>query len=760
MKRLTFKKPTVQYANIFLRSLLGLGLLGILFTIIFFSTGPSTARLYEGDISLKDIYAPYDFTYTSEIDREKMDEAEAKALKGIKLVYIINPQIEEGVVQRFEVFIGDIQKSKKVEEFLGIDEKIRKLEKLSDLSLSNGAHITLIRERSIDSTKEALLNIMRRYLKDGVLSASDKESLIKEDIETVSIVNPMDSTERIAKVRSLYTLDDLWAKIGSPLAEAFPKNSQLRGASVEIMKALMASNLQYSHEQTEKRRQEVLAKVPKTYKQIVVKKNEILIGKGEKVGKKHLKMLVQLEKMREMGGRFFYLIGLALLLIIFLIITSIHLKFYESKIFRDNKNLLLISMSVLFIVVTAQAITNSPLSSYMIPLASASMLIAILLDANSAFIFTVIMSIFIGVVTGNNFGLMVVMFTGSSVAIYSVRKVRRRSKLLIAGCLVGVANATTITALNFLNNIEPQHFLPEAGLGLLNGILSFFLAYGFLPILEYIFKIPTDITLLELSDLNHALLKEMATKAPGTYHHSLIVGNLAENASEAIGANTLLARVGAYYHDIGKIEKAEYFSENEGEPKNSRHENLTPSMSALIIINHVKDGIEMARKHKLNQTLIDFIAQHHGNGLIYYFYQRALERVENEKDIKEEAFRYPGSRPQSKETAIVLLADSVEASSRTLANPTPSRVEGLVQRIVNNKFIEGQLDECDLTLKDLHKISGAFVRILNAMFHTRVEYPNDEEKEKMRSIKGNGKKPDQKANSRDQFNKKNGKKGL
>ncbi|MFH1753711.1 MAG: HDIG domain-containing metalloprotein, partial [Candidatus Omnitrophota bacterium] len=695
-----------------------------------------------------------------DIDKEKMDEAEAKAVKGIKLIYIINPLIEEGVMQRLEAFFSNVEESKTLEESLGIDEKVKKLERLSDLSLSTGTYASLIREKNALSVKEGILKMVRRYLKDGVLSASDKASLLKEGIDTISIVNSIDSAERESAVRDLYTLDDLWSKGDSLFIEGIPKEAQIRGASIEIMKALMASNLQYSNEQTEKRRQEVLDKVPKIYKQAVVKKNEILIGKGAKVGKKHLKMLLQLEKMREIGGRFFYLVGIALLLVIFLVITILHLRFYESKIFHDNKNLLLISMSILFIVITAQAITNSPLSSYMIPLASASMLIAILLDANSAFIFTVVIAIFIGVITGNNFGLMVVMFIGSSVAIYSVRKVRRRSKLLIAGCLVGAANACTITALNFLNNIEPQHFIPEAGLGMLNGILSFFLAYGFLPILEYIFKIPTDITLLELSDLNHALLKEMATKAPGTYHHSLIVGNLAENASDAIGANTLLARVGAYYHDIGKIEKAEYFSENEGEPKNSRHENLTPSMSALIIINHVKDGIDLARKHKLNQALINFIAQHHGNGLIYYFYQRALERVENENDIKEEAFRYPGPRPQSKEAAIVLLADSVEASSRTLTNPTPSRVQGLVQRITNNKFIDGQLDECDLTLKDLHKISEAFVRILNAMFHTRVEYPNEEEKDKSRGLKSDGNKPDQKANPRDPLNKKNNKKSF
>jgi putative nucleotidyltransferase with HDIG domain len=245
---------------------------------------------------------------------------------------------------------------------------------------------------------------------------------------------------------------------------------------------------------------------------------------------------------------------------------------------------------------------------------------------------------------------------------------------------------------------------------------------GLLHLFEMLFGITTNITLLELSDLNNPILKDLILKAPGTYHHSLIVGNLAEAACDAISANSLLARVGAYYHDIGKIEKAEYFSENEIEAK-SRHEALTPTMSALIIINHVKDGIEVARKHNLPASILDFITQHHGTGLIYFFYQRALEKNGDESFLKEEDFRYPGPKPQTKEAAVVLLADAVEASSRTLSDPTPARIQALTQRIINNKFIDGQLDECDLSLKDLNKIAMSFARILTGIFHSRVEYP-------------------------------------
>jgi len=250
---------------------------------------------------------------------------------------------------------------------------------------------------------------------------------------------------------------------------------------------------------------------------------------------------------------------------------------------------------------------------------------------------------------------------------------------------------------------------------------------GVLPVFEYLFAIVTNISLLELADFNHPLLQKMILEAPGTYHHSLIVGNLSEAACTAVGANALLARIGAYYHDIGKIEKPGYFSENQNLELN-KHDVLSPTISKMVIINHVKDGVELAKKYKLNARLIDFIQQHHGNSLVYYFYRRALENLEEDQAILEEGFRYPGPKPSSKETAIVLLADSVEAATRAMREPNPAKIEELVHKIINNKFIDGQLDECELTLKDLEKISAVFIRILGGIYHSRVSYPEQKDK--------------------------------
>ena len=229
---------------------------------------------------------------------------------------------------------------------------------------------------------------------------------------------------------------------------------------------------------------------------------------------------------------------------------------------------------------------------------------------------------------------------------------------------------------------------------------------------------------MELADFNHPLLQRMTLEAPGTYHHSLVVGNLSDAACQAVGANALLARIGAYYHDIGKLSKPGYFSENQGpDLKTSKHDTLSPTMSKLVIMNHVKEGVELAKKYKLNPQLVDFIEQHHGNSLVFYFYRRALENLDENEEINEEGFRYPGPKPKTKEAAIVLLADSVEAASRTLKEPNAGNIEELVHKVINNKFIDGQLDECDLTLKDLEKISAVFVRILSGIYHSRITYP-------------------------------------
>lgn len=419
-----------------------------------------------------------------------------------------------------------------------------------------------------------------------------------------------------------------------------------------------------------------------------------------------------------------YFLQLSLVLPLFLLACAVYLQFS----FRKIPNLFLdLGLLITFLVFTAYSIVNySAIPYYYIPAASISMLAALLFnDRSLVFLVSVISSLLVGVICGNNFHLSMVFLLGSLTAGSMVFGARRRSQIIKAGFFAGIVQFLTPVLLNpnkeFL--LYERFFTAYATPLIGNGIICAAIVAVSLPIFEYLFKVLTNISLLELADFNNPILKKMIIRAPGTYHHSLMVGNLAEAAANAIEANSLFARVGAYYHDIGKIEKAEYFSENQS-VEESKHDRLHSTMSKMIILNHVKEGAELAKKYGLNPLLVDFIKQHHGTSLTHYFYWRALERLEVEnKDIEKEGFRYLGPKPQKREIAIVLLADSVEAATRTLQGPIPARIEELVRKVINNKFIDGQLDECELTLVDLEKISSTFVKVLSAIYHSRVKYP-------------------------------------
>jgi putative nucleotidyltransferase with HDIG domain len=381
---------------------------------------------------------------------------------------------------------------------------------------------------------------------------------------------------------------------------------------------------------------------------------------------------------------------------------------------------------------------------YLIPFAIIPMLVIILWQD---LMISILMFLAYGLTLAIDFeslALGIIFFISTTISTVLLIDVRRRSQIIRVGFIVGLFQVFTwlfIQNFNILDEPMPYLFL------FVNGVACGIVVVGVLPVFEYIFGVVTNISLLELSDFNSPILKRLMLEAPGTYHHSLIVGNLSEAACEAVGANALLARIGAYYHDIGKIEKAEYFIENQILGV-SKHEELAPSMSKLVIINHVKGGEALAKRHRLNRRIIDFILQHHGTSIVYYFYRRALEDKEADKKISEEGFRYPGPKPRSKETAIVLLADSVEAATRALKNPNPGRIEQEVHKIINNKFIDGQLDECELTLKDLEKISGIFIRLLTSVYHSRITYlSTDRADNHHKSAKENSRQQEDKSNS-------------
>ncbi len=414
-----------------------------------------------------------------------------------------------------------------------------------------------------------------------------------------------------------------------------------------------------------------------------------------------------------------------------LVIPAFLLSLYlYAKLRRFNiRNYNLLNITLLFLIIFVasyfiirQARRQEILLLY-IPFSAVPMLSALLFNnMELSLLITLAASVSIAAISGYPFSLLLVSLISGLLSIIIVQGAKKRKAIIRAGLIIGIAQAATLFFIEYFRMGSLDRYLVI----IINGVACGIIVAGILPVFEYLFKTLTNISLLELTDT--PLLNRMKLEAPGTSHHSLIVGNLSETACETVGANALLARVGAYYHDIGKLSKPEYFSENQG-LNSSKHDILSPVMSKLIIMNHVKEGVEVARKYKLNPVLIDFIQQHHGNSLVYYFYQRALENIEEDQEVKEEGFRYPGPKPDTKEAAIVLLADSVEAAARALKDPHPKKIEEVVHKVINNKFIDGQLDECDLTLKDLEKISAVFIRILSGIYHSRVTYAKETKSE-------------------------------
>ena len=414
---------------------------------------------------------------------------------------------------------------------------------------------------------------------------------------------------------------------------------------------------------------------------------------------------------------FCHFVGLPLIIPFFVFFFGLHLFFYKkisTRLFLHLSFLLVILLSL------TEILKSYPnLSMFYLPVAAIPMLTMLLFnDIQLTFMMSFMSVSLAGLLMDFTLSESIILFMGGMAGSYKLKDGRTRSAVLTSGILVAfVQVGCYLMIVPEINQDIGVYILKPL---FLNGILCGVIVMFTLKVFEMLFGEITNYTLLELSDSSHPLLKRMVVEAPGTYHHSLIVSNLAEAAADAIGAQALLVRVGAYYHDIGKLVKPEYFTENQ--IVSNKHDHLEPSMSRLVILNHVKEGVELARKYHLNQKIVDFIPQHHGTSLIYYFYQKAL--TENDaQEVEQDDYRYPGPKPQSKETAIVLLADSVEGATRALEEHSPNKIEDVVRKVINNKFIDGQLDECDLTLREIDVIASTFVRVLSAMYHSRIKYP-------------------------------------
>ncbi|MDD4802693.1 MAG: HDIG domain-containing protein [Syntrophomonas sp.] len=489
-------------------------------------------------------------------------------------------------------------------------------------------------------------------------------------------------------------------------------------------------NLIYNQEATEKAIKDAQDAVEPVHK--TVKTGEIIVREGDRVTSEQISVLEQLGIQRSQSYPI-TLVGAAAFIIITFWLIIEYLRRYHEELLKNDKQMLLLGLIIIIVLliarfVTVIQITDRPeinaLSGYLAPVAAGSMLIAMLLNSRLAYFITMVLALYVGLLNGGNqLAYAIVAFVSGMVGVYRVSRLSQTSDLAISGLHIAAANVAAILAMAFIySNINIVIVMVGILIGVIGGILSAVLMIGALPYLESAFAITSMIKLLELSNPNNTLLKKLLIEAPGTYHHSLMVGNLAEAAAQPIGANPLLVRVGAYYHDIGKIKRSDYFVENQ-RSFDDPHDKIAPALSALIIIAHVKEGVELAREARLPQVIIDFIAEHHGTSLTKYFYSRAYEE-EGEGMVNEESFRYEGPKPHSKEVALVMLADSVEAAVRSLPAPNLEKINNMVRKIMNDKLNDRQLEECDLTFKDVDVITNTFGRVLEGIYHKRIEYPD------------------------------------
>ncbi|EEG78031.1 HD family phosphohydrolase [Dethiobacter alkaliphilus] len=666
--------------------------------ILFFALSATRVDLELGRPSPRKIVAEWDAidTYTTNQLREAAAEA-------VQESYDYDPTVLGRAEERVESFFAAV-KDVRADEETEPEERAELLDSLTEVELNETLAESLLEARSQDLTEMQLqlMETVEMVLQQGV-KPPGLETARRQAVQEINMM--------------LFTQDQ-------------------RRALGKLAQEIIEPNMIYNAEATMLAREAARQAV----QPVRILRGTEIISEREIVTERHLAQLEALGLLRDTTGYSMFF-GLAMILLGLFIVVGIYLFIFQTDIYHDNSLLTLLGLIAL--ITLTFTIAANYFSGYLVPVAMGTILIAVLLNSGLAVLMSMVFAVFVALITGNDFRFMLVALFGGLIAIYSTAHLSRRSDLTKAGFYVAALNVITVIGLFlYIGTLRFEYdLLREFSISILaaigNGLFSSVMAIGLLPYLESGFGLTTSVTLLELANPNHPLLKKLLMEAPGTYHHSLVVANLAEAAAERIGADPLMARVGAFYHDIGKLKRPYFFIENQhGE---NPHEKISPNLSTLIITSHVKDGMEMARKGKLPKVIQDIIVQHHGNSMVSYFYHLAEKCRDGKDNLCEDNFRYEAPLPQSKEAAIILLADSVEAAARSMPKPVAGRIESIVRKIIREKLNDGQFDQCDITLRELDIVGETFVKILSGIYHTRVEYPEKELKAEIeRSRKNDG----------------------
>jgi hypothetical protein len=700
--------------------------------------GPALPSLETGSLAPDDVAAPATREFA---DAAATLEVRDAARNAILPVHDLDGQVAADAVSNVRTSFAEWRRARDAArhrpggEPAARSELVRALREVSAVSAPEELIAYLVRVDFDPAVEERVVRVLREVYRHRVVGS---RALLPR-AGRVSVRDTRTGEEwKEEPLRDVLSLDEARRLAVRALRDAGTAAPEQAALGLFVTE-LIAPSLSFNGALTETRRQEAAARIEPLITRIP--KGKVLLRRGEVVSQGTARILRAFNEARAAGASGRVILGNVLLMALLLFFMARYVFFYQRS-YRRERHLfaLMVVVTVLGLLIDrgflwlyehlvdsfqGQPYANPAFYRYMVPMAAGAMLITLLVNPRVGMAYALFYVPLFGMMMEWDLHLLLFCLVSNLAGIYGVTTYRQRTALVKAGVVLGGVNGVAVLALqNLAGPAAPaSHLLFQAFCGLAGGILVAVLVSFLLPLLEAVFNILTDIRLLELSNLNNPLLRRLAVEAPGSYNHSVIVGTLAEAAAEAIGANALFCRVAAYYHDVGKMLKPDYFIENQREGAN-RHDTLSPHMSALVIASHVKEGYELAKSYGLPKQVLDIIPQHHGTRKINYFYQKA-KRTENPEvePVSETDFRYPGPKPQTREAAIFMLSDSIEAAARTLENPSPARFKGLIRKIVSDVVLDDQFDECDLTFADLEKVSAAFLKTLSSIYHHRIDYP-------------------------------------
>ncbi|AND85661.1 HDIG domain-containing protein [Clostridium tyrobutyricum] len=654
-------------------------------------TGLTTKRynLKLGEIAKVDIKAPREVK-----DDLSTQDRVNQVLDSVPIQYNKKPEVKTETIDKINKFFSTVNPII-IDSQTDEKQKQQKIKSAADISLSDNDYLKLARMSKSD------MDELHNFLIESMSDLYDNNN--------ISDNSQKDNEEDIKKAQ-----EDIIIKVGNSNL-----SKSIRDLAINIAYTQISPNFFYDKDKTQELKIETAKKVPP----VMIKKDQIIVKEGEPVTKYQIGVLKDLGLLND-GSYFkwYIYISLAVLVVLILALQWIYLNIYSKSIYKDFNIFVMINILSFLGILFARSL--GIISPFFIPLAFIPMIFSILVNSKTSLVINILNCVLISTAVEFNIEITILAMVNVIIGSIILRKLQQRNDILYATICIAVINIVLTVSMGFLltnNVVDVAEKAIFTGIG---SIISGILVIGFLPVFESSFNIVTTIKLLELSNPNNPLLKRLLMEAPGTYHHSILVGNLAEVATEEVGGNALFSRVAAYYHDIGKIKRPYFFKENQLGNDNP-HDKITSALSAVIIISHVKDGVEMAKEYKLPKVIIDVIEQHHGTSLVKYFYVTMKNSSKSPEDVKEEDFRYPGPIPETKEAGIIMLADGVEAAVRSINEPNKDNIESMINDIINDRLSSGQLDNCDLTLRDITKIKAAFIKVLLGIYHHRIEYPKD-----------------------------------